>query len=155
MVTELKLESKSLYDKDYHLWVEETVKQLQAKDFNCIDWENLIEEVASLGRSEKRAVQSLLTRLFEHLLKLAYWESERNYNQNHWKKEIRNFRKQIKRELKASPSLKRHLREVFEECYQDARELVSDVSELPLNTFPSSPIGNTEEILDENWFPFN
>ena len=153
MVSDLKQSEKTLYDSDYNLWIEETVKKLQTKDFNGIDWENLIEEINSLGRSEKRRIESLLTRLFEHLLKLAYWEKEKNYNQNHWKKEIRNFRKQIKKELKASPSLKSYLLEVFEECYQDARELVSDVSELPFTTFPASPIGNVEQILDEDWLP--
>ena len=151
MVSKLKQLTKNLYDTDYNLWVEETVKKLQAKDFESLDLENLIEEVSDLSRREKKKLKNLLIKLFEHLLKLAYWESERNYNQNHWKKEIRNFRKQIKKELKASPSLKLYLLEVFEECYQDARELVSDVSELPFATFPASPIGNVEQILDENW----
>ena len=153
MVFDLKQSQKNLYDTDYNLWLEETVKQLQAKDFNAIDWQNLIEEIASLGRSEKRRIQSLLTRLFEHLLKLAYWESEKEYSKGHWEGEIMNFRKQINKELKVSPSLKNHLNEVFEECYQDGRKLVSLASELPLNTFPSSPIGNVEQILDENWLP--
>jgi DNA-directed RNA polymerase subunit L len=152
MLTEIKPKQKNLYDTDYNLWVIETVKKLQSKDFNSLDLENLIEEVSDLSRREKKAIKSLLTRLFEHLLKLKYWESEKEYNQNHWKKEIRNFRKQIKDDLKASPSLKRHLNEIFKECYQDAKELVSDVSELPLNTFPVSSIGNVEQILDENWF---
>ena len=35
-----------------------------------------------MGRSDKLALKRLLTRLFEHLLKIAYWESEREYNQN-------------------------------------------------------------------------
>ena len=153
MVSDLENLKISLYDTDYNLWLEETVKQLQDKDFNAIDWENLIEEIASLGRSDKRAIKSLLTRLFEHLLKLVYWESERDYNQNHWKREIRNFRKQIRDDLKTSPSLKRYLREVFEECYQDSRELVSDSSELPLDTFPTSPVGSVEQVLDEDWLP--
>ena len=153
MVSELEKSHKTLYDADYNLWLEETVKRLQAKDFNAIDWENLIEEIASLGRSEKRRIESLLTRLLEHLLKLAYWDRERAYNQNHWKREIRNFRKQLKKEIKISPSLKRYLKEVFEECYQDGKKLVSLAAELPLATFPTKPIGNPEKILDENWFP--
>ncbi|MGK7893195.1 MAG: DUF29 domain-containing protein [Xenococcus sp. (in: cyanobacteria)] len=153
MVSNLEKLQRSLYDTDYNLWLEETVKHLQAKDFNAIDWENLIEEIVSLGRSEKRRIESLLTRLFEHLLKFAYWDKERTYNQNHWKREIRNFRKQLKKELKASPSLKRYLKEVFAKCYQDSRELVSDVSELPVNTFPTAPICDIEQTLDENWFP--
>ena len=153
MVSDLKQSQTTLYDTDYNLWLEETVQQLQAQDFNAIDWVNLIEEISSLGRSEKKAIKSLLTRLFEHLLKLAYWERERDYNQNHWKREILNFRQQIRDDLKTSPSLKRYLTEVFDESYQDARKLVSLVSQLPLETFPSSPIGNVEQILDENWLP--
>ena len=153
MVFNLEEVQKSLYDTDYNLWLEETVKRLQAKDFNAIDWENLIEEIASLGRSDKRAIKSLLTRLFEHLLKLAYWESERDYNQNHWQREILNFRKQIRDDLKTSPSLKRYLREIFDECYQDARQLLSASSQLPVDTFPTKPLGNIEQVLDETWFP--
>jgi hypothetical protein len=153
MVSDLKKLQTTLYDTDYNLWLEETVQKLQAKDFDAIDWENLIEEVASLGRSEKRRIESLLIRLFEHLLKLRYWESEREYNKGHWEGEIMNFRKQISKELKASPSLKSYLVEVFDECYQDGRDIAAKRSQLPLNNFPSSPIGNVEQILDENWLP--
>ena len=153
MVSDLQKPQKTLYDTDYNLWIEETVKQLQAKDFNGIDWANLIEEIASLGRSDKRAIKSLLTRLWEHLLKLGYWESEKSYNQNHWKREIRNFRQQIRDDLKTSPSLKPYLKEIFAESYQNSRKLVADVSELPIDTFPASPIGNLEQILDEDWLP--
>jgi hypothetical protein len=153
MVAQLKTETKSLYDTDYNLWVLETVKNLEKRDLDSLDWDNLIEEVNSLGRSEKRKLESLLMRLIEHLLKLGYWDSERENNRGHWQGEIRNFRKQIKKELKASPSLKRYLQEIFEESYQDSREIVSDKSQLPIHTFPETPIASLEQILDENWLP--
>ena len=92
-------------------------------------------------------------RLIEHLLKLAYWETERERNRKHWKGEIINFRKQIKRLLRDSPSLKPYLKSVFEECYQDGREIATEKSELPLSTFPEEPIAPLEQILDENWLP--
>ncbi|MGK7893196.1 MAG: DUF29 family protein [Xenococcus sp. (in: cyanobacteria)] len=47
MVSDLENLKISLYDTDYNLWLEETVKRLQDKDFNAIDWENLVEEIAS------------------------------------------------------------------------------------------------------------
>jgi hypothetical protein len=153
MVTQLELKAKTLYDTDYNLWVLETVKLLQEGNFNKIDLENLIEEVLDLSERKRHKIESLLTRLFEYLLKLKYWESEREYNQNHWKKEIFNFRTQLKKELKVSPSLKRHLLEVFEESYQYARKMVSLNSGLSLNMFPSSPIANVEQLLDEDWLP--
>jgi hypothetical protein len=153
MVPELKHRSKSLYDTDYHLWVLETVEQLQNRDLDALDWENLIDEVLDLSRREKRRLESLLTRLFEHLLKLKYWESERNLNRNHWQREIRSFRKQINRDLKASPSLKGYLSAQLFDLYQDARELVSDVSGLSASQFPSDPIAGLDQVLDENWLP--
>jgi len=153
MIAESQQAQKPLYETDYYLWVLATVEQLQNREFETIDWENLIDEVLDLSRREKRRLESLLTRLFEHLLKLKYWKAEREVNQNHWKREIRNFRKQINKDLRASPSLKNYLSEQFVELYQDARELVSDASGLPLDAFPEQPIAPLEKVLDENWLP--
>lgn len=153
MVSELIKQKSNLYETDYNLWVLDTVQKLQCRDLDDLDWENLIEEVLDLSERKRRKFESLLIRLIEHLLKLGYWEAERNYNLNHWHKEIRNFRKQIKRELKASPSLKNYLIQIFEESYQDARELLADDSGLPINTFPEKSIATLEQVLDEDWLP--
>ncbi len=77
MNSELKMKLLSLYETDYQLWLDQTVAQLQSHDFGNIDLENLIEEIESLGRSDKRAISSYLMRLCEHLLKIKYWEVER------------------------------------------------------------------------------
>ncbi|GBE97412.1 hypothetical protein NIES298_16600 [Microcystis aeruginosa NIES-298] len=143
----------TLYDSDYQLWLENTINQLRQGDFKGVDWENLLEELADLGKSERRALESLLTRLLEHLLKLTYWQSQRDYNQAGWKKEIRNFRIQIKKILKESPSLKLYLREILQECYLDARNLLIDETELDASIFPLEVLANLEEILDQNWLP--
>ncbi|MGK7945878.1 MAG: DUF29 domain-containing protein [Microcystaceae cyanobacterium] len=64
--------SQKLYDQDFALWIEETVKQLRSGDFSEIDVDNLIEEVESLGRRDKRALKSRLITLFEQALKRCY-----------------------------------------------------------------------------------
>ena len=46
----------SLYNDDYHLWILETVKQLQDRNLSSLDWDNLIEEVFDLSRRQKRKV---------------------------------------------------------------------------------------------------
>ncbi len=143
----------TLYDSDYQLWLENTINQLRQGDFQSVDWQNLLEELADLEKSERRALESLLTRLLEHLLKLTYWQSQRDYNQAGWKKEIRNFRIQIKKILKESPSLKLYLREILQECYLDARNLLIDETELDASIFPLEVLANLEEILDQNWLP--
>lgn len=153
MLIQEKSSTKTLYDTDYNLWVLETVKQLEKREFNALDLENLIEEVSDLSRRDKNKLKSLLRNLCEHLLKLAYWQMEFSRNQFHWKGEIVNFRKQIQDQLENSPSLKPYLHQIFEKCYQDGREIASTRSALPLSTFPEKPIANLEQVLDENWFP--
>ena len=153
MVAELIKNKQDLYDTEYNLWVLETVKKLEKRDLDSLDWDNLIEEVLDLSRRDKRKLESLLMRLIEHLLILKYWDLERERNRGHWQGEIINFRKQIKRILKDSPSLKPYLQDVFEECYQNGRDIAYQHSLLTLDTFPVAPIASIEQILDENWLP--
>jgi hypothetical protein len=51
---------KDLYDSDYLLWLEETSRLLQSKNFEKLDIENLIEEIESLGKSERNKLVSSL-----------------------------------------------------------------------------------------------
>ncbi|MEH2146231.1 DUF29 domain-containing protein [Nostoc sp.] len=153
MVIEIQPTTQTLYDQDYYLWLRTTINQLRTSQFSSVDLDNLIEELEDMGRSHKRTVKSLLIRLFEHLLKLTYWNVERERNEGHWKGEIRTFRREIKDELKDSPSLKPYILEIFDKSYQDARTEASDRSQLSIDIFPLIPIGSLEQILDENWFP--
>ncbi|HYX16250.1 MAG TPA: DUF29 domain-containing protein [Nostoc sp.] len=153
MVIQRKPATQTLYDQDYYLWLRTTINQLRAGQFSAVDLDNLLEELETMGRSQKRAIESLLIKLLQHLLKLQYWDEERERNQGHWKGEIRTFRREIKKTLKDSPSLKPYILEIFDECYQDARKEASDRSQLPIDTFPVAILGSLEQILDENWFP--
>ena len=123
---------KNLYDQDFALWIEKTVKQLKSGDLSQVDLENLIEEVESLGKSQRKAVDNFLTRLLEHLLKRCYVVLPDCYRG--WEIEIRNFRKELKKEFKYSPSLKRFMIEILEECYREALEAVKE--DYPDSIFP-------------------
>ncbi|NEQ62391.1 MAG: DUF29 domain-containing protein, partial [Moorea sp. SIO4A1] len=70
------LNLKNLYEIDDAQWLEETIKLLKNKEFNQLDWDNLIEELEDLGREKKNAVASLLEQVIRHLLLLHYWTSE-------------------------------------------------------------------------------
>ncbi len=153
MTSNINLLSRSLYEKDFNLWLLRTIEQLRAGKFDEIDLENLIEEMESMGRSERRALESLLIRLLEHLLKLTYWESERFRCQRGWGKEIRNFRFSIQKILKDSPSLKPYIKEVFNECYQQARLNFIDDSEI--EDLPLSVTWTAEQVIDPDWLPLD
>ncbi|QIZ69355.1 DUF29 domain-containing protein [Oxynema aestuarii] len=143
----------TLYDTDYQLWLEQTIAQLQTHDFSHIDLENLIEEIKSLGKRDKRAICSYLMRLCEHLLKVKYWEQERETCIRGWRLEIRNFRLQIQLILKDSPSLKNYLQENFIQEYQNGRKLFLDATGFNSEIVPEDPCFTLEQVLDENWLP--
>ena len=59
------------YQNDFCKWSVDQAHFLKSKEFEKLDIENIIEEIESLGRSEKRTIESYLTNLLMHLLKIT------------------------------------------------------------------------------------
>lgn len=134
-----------LYDRDFYLWLEQTAAQISKRDVNNIDWDNLLEEIEGMGRSEKNALESNLTILLMHLLK---WQFQPDKRSNSWAFTITEYNLRIKRAFKHSPSLQRYFEEVFVECYADARKLASRETGLLIDTFPVQCPFAYEEVID-------
>jgi hypothetical protein len=140
----------NLYECDYYLWLQHTARLISEGKFSDVDTANLIEEIEDMGRSEKRAIESNLRILLLHLLKYKYQSSKIT---NSWKSTIREHRKRINKAFKDSPSLKRYFEEVFDECYQDGRELAADETGLPLDAFPTKSPFTPSETLNPDYLP--
>ena len=110
--------SPQTYDQDFALWVEENIALLKAKNYDAVDWENLIEEVEGFTRSDKRELENRLITLFEHALKRRYVSLPDCYRG--WEVTLKRTQKQLRRVLKDSPSLRNYFVSIIEECYQDA-----------------------------------
>ncbi len=52
MKTPTEQTTSTLYDRDYQLWLETTIQQLRSGQFPNVDWENLFEELESMGRNK-------------------------------------------------------------------------------------------------------
>jgi hypothetical protein len=138
-----------LYERDFCLWVADTVAKLKARNFAQLDLENLIEEIESLAGRERRELESLLDVLLNHLLKRCYIPTE---NYRGWELTIREQRKQLQRLLKQSPSQRNYLSEVFNETWQVA---LADVrQDYPKIKFPDEWQFNrdVEAILSEKFW---
>jgi hypothetical protein len=48
----------SLYEADYLAWIATTVQHLKQGDYDSVAWENLIDEIEDMGRSEKHRLKS-------------------------------------------------------------------------------------------------
>ncbi|MDK2458678.1 DUF29 domain-containing protein [Aphanizomenon sp. PH219] len=120
----------NLYDQDFYLWTETICKQLKAGKFAEIDLANLIEEIESMGKSEKRELKSRLIVLLMHLLKWQYQPEKRNES---WRSTIIEQRICIELLLEDSPSLQPLLIEIFADCYEKARLKASEETGIKLN----------------------
>jgi Domain of unknown function DUF29 len=100
-----------LYDQDLVLWSEEQGRALRAAagaGWNApIDWENVADEIESLGRSERRALASHIALVIEHLLKLQ--ASPATEPSRGWRDTIRRARQKVEDVLEESPSLRREV----------------------------------------------
>lgn len=154
MTSQLQIKSAALHEQDFNLWVDETVENLKSGNFTEIDLKNLIEEVESLGSNHKHALFSYLKQLCLHLLKIQYWESERDYCLRGWDIEVDNFRDAIQNILQISPSLKNYLVQIFNEVYIKARRRFIKESQLESTLIPEEPPFTLTQALDENWLPW-
>ncbi|MGB3207562.1 MAG: DUF29 domain-containing protein [Crinalium sp.] len=108
----------SLYEQDFVAWCEDTANKLKKRDLDHLDFDNLIEEIESLGRSDRRELKNRLTVLFAHILKRMYVNSPENFNG--WELTIIEQRRQIQDLLEDSPSLKSYLAEILAKVYANA-----------------------------------
>ncbi|MBW4471244.1 MAG: DUF29 domain-containing protein [Stenomitos rutilans HA7619-LM2] len=150
MTTELEERRKNLYETDFVKWIETTAEQLKTQDYTNVDWENLIDEIEAMGRSERRSLTSNLVVVLLHLLKWQY-QPERRIGS--WKGSIVEHRQRIQNELKDSPSLKPYLEQIFAECYINAVERAIAETDLPAETFPRSCLYSISATLDSHYLP--
>lgn len=139
-----------LYEEDYCLWIETTINQLDNGKLAEVDLINLIEELANLVKSEKRALESNLEVILMHLLKYQYQPKKRS---NSWRYTILEHRDRVERIIEDSPSLKSYLYQIFDRCYSKARKKASVKTGLSIETFPSEFLFTIEETLNSDYLP--
>ena len=140
----------SLYEQDFYLWLQTTINLLKEKNFAEIDLENLLEELESIGRSDKNALKSNLRVLLMHLLKYKYQPEKRT---NSWQYTIIEHRIRLEDAFKTSPSLYCFFEDIFNESYQYARKLAAGETGLSIQIFPPESPFTTEEVLNPDFLP--
>lgn len=134
------------YDKDFFKWTKMQANLLKKRKLDSLDIDNLIEEIESLGKSDKRSLRSHIIILLIHLLKKKY-QPKGQGNSSSWEASINNSGLEIKLILEDSPSLKRELNSIFQNCYQYAREKAAFETKLAIETLPEECPWKLQEIL--------
>ncbi len=136
---------KALYGTDFCSWVSKNVTFLKEKKFTELDIEHLIEEIESMGASEKRALESRFIELMQHLLK---WQIQPERRGSSWEISISKQRIGIEKVLQDNPSLKYNLEARILRCYSYSRRYAAVETQLPLKIFPESCPYSLEQLAD-------
>lgn len=138
------------YEKDFYSWTQEQANLLRNGQFNSLDIPNLIEEIETMGRSEKRELESRLIVLLLHLLKWKYQESRRG---RCWELSIIEQRLKFEETLEENPGLKPKLDEILIKAYKFAIIQASRETKISRNVFPEKCPWTLDEITNELFYP--
>ncbi len=138
------------YDKDFYAWTQEQANLLRAGKFSEIDVENLAEELDSMGRSDRREIDSRLEVLLAHLLK---WQVQVTFRSPSWRGTIREQRRRIAKLVRESPSLRPVIDQLLPEAYEEARQKAVNETGLPETSFPAECPFTPEQLLAEDFLP--
>jgi hypothetical protein len=151
--------ASDLYEKDFALWSAEqgrAIRQAAAARLNTpapIDWENVAEEIETLGRSERAALRSRVMVVVQHLMKLEV--SPARDPRAGWSETIRTQRAEMEALLADSPSLRREVSAmigwVLPRARRDVAATLKDHGEQPLVDL--NQLTYTEDQVLADWFP--
>ena len=138
------------YDIDLHAWAQEQADVLRRRSPNELDWDNVAEEIASLGGQVQWELYTRLVVLRTHLLK---WREQPGGRCGSWSNTIKVQRRDLAKLIRRSPSLKSCQDEEFAEAYVSARLKASSETFLREETFPPEPPFTLAQALDPDWLP--
>ena len=150
----------NLYDEDFVLWSKEQAAALRSAAHDGsnqkLDWDNLAEEIESLGRSEKRELGSQIRRVIEHLLKLEY--SPAQEPRRGWIESTGDARSEIEAVLETSPSLRSEIAgAIAAELKRGSRKAIAELEKYrevgPGTIARIRSTSYTEDQILGDWFP--
>ncbi len=142
--------SQSLHDVDFYAWTQQQVDFLKSGHLLEIDVKNLIEEIESMGASERRELINRLAVLLAHLLK---WHHQPSFRGRSWQLTIKEQRRQLQRLLKDNASLQARLEEFMADAYLDAVLLAARETALEETAFPDRCPYVQNDLLSMDFYP--
>ena len=140
----------SPYDTDFFAWSQEQAELLRSGRANEADLAIIADEIASMGKSERRAIISRLAILILHLLK---WERQPALRGSSWRLSIANARDALADMFADNHTLRAQSDDLIVAAYRYARRQAAAETNLPEADFPTACPWPLETLLDENFWP--
>lgn len=148
--TATKPPKNDLYETDFYAWTQEQAQLLRERRWNDLDLTNLVDEVGSVGSSEKREIRRRLAMLLAHLLKWKFQSGRRGVS---WKTTISHQRAQLRAIIDDSPSLRDYVLRQAREQYLGGVLKASEETGIVIGIFPEECPFTPEQVLDLEFFP--
>lgn len=139
-----------LYETDFYTWTQEQARLLRERRWADLDLDNLVDEVQSVGSSEKREIRRRMKVLLAHLLK---WKLQPGHRGQSWRRTITEQRRQLFAIMEDSPSLRDYVLREATEAHLGATLKASEESGVAIGLFPGQPAFTAEQVLDLEFFP--
>jgi len=140
----------SLYESDFHAWLQHQANALRTQNVSKLDFANLIEEIETMGRSEKRSLKSRLAVLLMHLIK---WQYQPHYRSRSWMLTISNQRQALRDIIDDSPSLKPLLVSSIDNAWERAKRDAELATGIESTHFPRSCPWQPEQVMNDDFWP--
>jgi Domain of unknown function DUF29 len=114
------------------------------------DIAHIAEELADMGKRDRREVTSFLRRLIIRLLK---WQMQSAQRRPSWIASIGDSRVHLKDIFEQSPSLRRFASESITAVYPDARRFAAKETGLAQTAFPAECPYSFDQLMDPDYFP--
>ena len=138
------------YEQDFYAWTQEQARLLREGRFAELDVVNVAEEIESLGRSEKRELESRLCILLLHLLK---WQLQPVFRSRSWQLSVAEQRYRVVRHLKENPGLKAQLDAVMADAFHLALIEAEKETGLPGRSFPATCPWSYDQVVSDDFWP--
>jgi hypothetical protein len=106
------------YGKDGYGWAIAQAAIIRSGRFDSIDWDNVAEEIESVGKQERGEYTSQMIRVLQHMIK---WDAQPERRGISWWLSIMNGRDDAERVLDKNPSLTPLLDEIHADALKYAR----------------------------------
>lgn len=138
------------YEQDFYGWTQEQARLLREGRFADLDVANVVEEIETLGRSERRELVAHLRVLLTHLLTWVHQPDRRGRS---WRLTIEAQRVQARQHLQENPSLKPQLEDITENAYRLGIIDAERQTRLSRRTFPATCPWSFDQAMAEEFWP--
>lgn len=142
------------YEQDFFLWSREQAEALRIAARSgtnlSVDWENVAEEIESLGRSDRNEISSRIGTIIEHLLKLQ--SSPAVDSRPGWRVTILRERVELLDRLADSPSLHPQVAGIIAQRMVSGRRIAAAALKQFGESLADLPDYTEEQVLGD-WLP--